>query len=142
MRLTSKKLTVRQHRQVKVETAASREAFKKQLMRKAIIISFAAALTVTMMTFLKLPVSTSQAAVGAIIGIGLMRNDANFSQLGKVIACWVGTPIGGALFTIIFYWLFTWILRKWKPSVFIYRSHDFTVIDYYRMLRGLRTWSE
>ncbi len=94
--------------------------YKKQLLQKAIIISFAAAITVTLMTIAKLPVSTSQAAVGAIIGIGLMRGNANFYQLGKVVICWLGTPVGGALFSIVFYWIFSWILRRWKPTVFVY----------------------
>jgi inorganic phosphate transporter, PiT family len=116
----SKKLTKQRVVVANVKQSISGQDFKKQLMQKAIIISFAAAITVTLMTILKLPVSTSQAAVGAIIGIGIMRNDANFSQLGKVIACWVGTPVGGVLFTILFYWLFSWILRKWKPPVFVY----------------------
>lgn len=88
--------------------------------RVAMIASFAAAFTVTIMTILKIPVSTSQAVVGAIIGIGLMQRNVNFAGLGKVVICWIGTPIGGALFTIIFYWLFRIILKKWNPSVFTY----------------------
>ncbi|MCF6176318.1 MAG: inorganic phosphate transporter family protein [Victivallaceae bacterium] len=116
----SKKLTV-QHATATSEIAPEASSkIKDSLVQKAALISFAAAITVTLMTILKIPVSTSQAAVGAIIGVGLMRNDANFSQLGKVIACWIGTPIGGALFTLIFYGIFSWIIRKWKPSIFVY----------------------
>jgi len=86
----------------------------------AIIASCAAAFTVTIMTILKIPVSTSQAVVGAIIGIGLMEHNINLGGLGKVIACWIGTPIGGMLFTFLFYWIFKKIIKKWKPSVFVY----------------------
>ena len=86
----------------------------------AIIASFAAALTVTIMTLMKIPVSTSQAVVGAIIGIGMMEHNVNLKGLGKVVACWIGTPIGGALFTLFFYWFFKKIIDKWQPSIFIY----------------------
>lgn len=116
----SKKLTVQNAAATAQITPESSKKVKGALVQKAALISFAAAITVTLMTILKIPVSTSQAAVGAIVGIGLMRGDANFSQLGKVVACWVGTPIGGALFTLIFYAVFSWIIRKWKPSVFVY----------------------
>ena len=90
------------------------------LMQTAMISSFAAALTVTLMTILKIPVSTSQAVVGAIIGIGIMQHNVNLNGLGKVVLCWVGTPIGAAIFTVLFYWIFYWIFKKWNPSVFVY----------------------
>jgi PiT family inorganic phosphate transporter len=86
----------------------------------AMIASFAAALTVTIMTILKIPVSTSQAVVGSIIGLGLMRNNVNFNGLGKVVICWIGTPVGAALLSIIFYWIFRKIFRLWRPSMFTY----------------------
>lgn len=86
----------------------------------AMIASFSAALAIMVLTIMKLPVSTSQAVVGAIIGVGFMRHDVNFSGLGKVVACWIGTPVGAILFTVIFYWLFKKILEKWNPSVFVY----------------------
>jgi inorganic phosphate transporter, PiT family len=76
---------------------------KKQALEKAMIISFAAAFAVFIMTLLKLPVSTSQAIVGAIIGFGLMQADINIEGTGKIIICWIGTPIGGIIFSYIFY---------------------------------------
>jgi len=96
------------------------ENSRELLVKTAVIASFAAALTVTFMTILKIPVSTSQAVVGAIIGVGLIQSNVNFNGLGKVIVCWLGTPIGGMLFTFIFYWLFKQILKIWKPSIFVY----------------------
>ncbi len=94
---------------------AIHEAFKT-----ATMISLAAAFTVTLMTFWRIPASCSQAVVGAIIGIGFLKGDVNLSGLGKVVACWVGTPIGAALITIVLYWLFRKMLTKWNPSVFEY----------------------
>ena len=88
--------------------------------RLAVIASFAAALTVTIMTLMKIPVSTSQAVVGAIIGVGLMERNVNFNGLGKIVVCWIGTPLGGIVFSFIFYWIFRKIIMRWKPSIFVY----------------------
>lgn len=87
---------------------------------RAILVTLAAALTVLVMTRLAIPASASQAVVGAIIGVGLMEHNVNFSGLGKVVACWVGTPLGSAFFTVIFYYLLRWPVRRWRPSVFVY----------------------
>jgi PiT family inorganic phosphate transporter len=63
----------------------------------------AAALTVTVMTLLKLPTSTSQAVVGAILGTGLMVGELNLGGLQKVVVCWVGTPIGAMVLAALMY---------------------------------------
>ncbi len=42
----------------------------------AFVVSIAAALTVTIMTALKLPISTTQAVVGAIVGMGFFVDPA------------------------------------------------------------------
>jgi len=42
-------------------------------LEQAVVITVAAAVTVTIMTVFGLPVSTSQAAVGAILGIGFLN---------------------------------------------------------------------
>jgi len=99
---------------------ATMENQRSEALKFAITTSVAAALTVTALTFMKLPASASQAIVGAIAGVGIFHGDANFEGLGRVLACWVGTPIGGALFTLLFYWIFRKILHIWRPSVFQY----------------------
>ncbi len=66
--------------------------------------ALAAALTVYGMTKLELPVSTSQAIVGAIIGWNLFSGsvtDAN--ALIKILATWVACPILAALIAIPIY---------------------------------------
>lgn len=76
----------------------------EQSPQSAFITAISAALTVTVMTFLKMPVSTSQAVVGAIIGISFgMGQTVDFSRLAKVVICWVGTPLGAMLISIILY---------------------------------------
>jgi PiT family inorganic phosphate transporter len=70
-------------------------------LKQAIVSSVAAAVTVTLMTLLGFPVSTSQAVVGAILGIGFMNRQLDVSAMSKVIICWFGTPIGGMLIAVV-----------------------------------------
>jgi len=50
---------------------------------QAVVSSVAAAVTVTIMTLLGLPVSASQAVVGAILGIGFINRQVNWPVWGK-----------------------------------------------------------
>jgi len=85
---------------------------------QAVISSIAAALTVTFMTIFGLPVSTSQAVIGSILGIGFLNNQLNLQGLGKVVACWVGTPIGAAIVSIGLYYGLAAIYNKVHLNVF------------------------
>ncbi|PKM65758.1 MAG: inorganic phosphate transporter [Firmicutes bacterium HGW-Firmicutes-2] len=72
----------------------------------AFAVSASAAATVMFMTSKGLPVSTSQAIVGAIIGWNFFAGiKTDFSVLQKIAATWVFTPILAALFGMIFYWI-------------------------------------
>ncbi len=88
--------------------------------RTAWMVTLAAALVMTLMTWLRLPASASQATVGALVGLGLAQNDVHWGGLGKVVACWIGTPIGAALACVGVYRLLAALVRVWKPSVFVY----------------------
>ena len=72
-------------------------------LQQAVISSIAAAITVSIMTILGLPVSTSQAVVGAILGVGFLNRQINLAGLGKVVACWFGTPVGAVVVAVIVY---------------------------------------
>jgi PiT family inorganic phosphate transporter len=85
---------------------------------QAVIASVAAALTVSLMTILRQPVSTSQAVVGAILGIGFLNHQLNFSGLGKVVTCWVGTPVGGVIIAIIIYKCLAFIFNRINLNLF------------------------
>ncbi|RLC13633.1 MAG: inorganic phosphate transporter, partial [Deltaproteobacteria bacterium] len=85
---------------------------------QAVISSIAAALTISAMTFFGLPVSTSQAVVGAIIGIGIINNQLHLAGLGKVFICWFTTPVGGALITMILYKILAFVYNHLKISLF------------------------
>lgn len=89
-----------------------------QDLNSAFISSLAAALAVTVMTYLSLPVSTSQAVVGAILGIGLaLQQPIHWGGLKKVVLCWVGTPIGAMLISYFLYKLSQFILGKLKLNI-------------------------
>jgi len=85
---------------------------------QAVLASVAAAVTVTLMTLLGLPVSASQAVVGAILGVGLLNRQLNFAGLGKVVICWVGTPVGGIILGIIVYKLLAAIANSMNLNIF------------------------
>ena len=87
-------------------------------LKKAVIASVSAAVTVTLMTAIGLPVSTSQAVVGAILGIGFLNRQVNVSGLGKVVICWFGTPIGGMVIAAIVYKLLAAIYNRSPIDLF------------------------
>ena len=79
----------------------------------AFVVAFSAAITVFFMTKLKLPVSTSQAIVGAIIGWNLfagLKTDKNV--LIKIVSTWVLCPVLAAVFSLIIFFLFRLVLKK------------------------------
>jgi PiT family inorganic phosphate transporter len=84
----------------------------------AILSSVAAAVTVTGMTLLRLPVSTSQAVVGAIVGAGLLQHQIHLQGLVKVAVCWVGTPVAGILFALLIYPLLGWAYNRAPYNLF------------------------
>jgi inorganic phosphate transporter, PiT family len=70
-------------------------------------VALMAGVTVVWMTRTNLPVSTTQAIVGAIVGWNLFTHSAtNFSVLSKIVATWILSPLLSALFAILLYFLF------------------------------------
>jgi len=90
------------------------------------ISSLSAAIAVTMMTLLTLPVSTSQAVVGSIIGVEVMQQHIALTGLDTIILCWIGTPIGGCIVSILLYVLLARIANavrlSWAEFDFIMRT--------------------
>jgi len=66
---------------------------------------------------LGLPVSTSQAAVGAILGIGFFNQEVNVAGLGKVVICWFGTPTGAVVVAVILYKVLAFFYNRLQISV-------------------------
>jgi len=72
----------------------------------ALLVTLSAAITVTLMTRLKLPVSTSQAILGAIVGIAIVGEGWRglpMDKLTKVVLCWIFTPLGAAVISFLLF---------------------------------------
>ena len=81
----------------------------------AFTVALSAALTVFWMTKWKLPVSTSQAIVGAIIGWNLFVGfPTDYHTLTQIVGTWIICPVLAAAFAAVFYFTF---------KAFIERSH-------------------
>ncbi|MCB1870060.1 MAG: inorganic phosphate transporter [Gammaproteobacteria bacterium] len=79
----------------------------------AFMAAFSAALTVYWMTKAGLPVSTTQAIVGAIIGWNFFSSSiTDISALTKILATWVACPILGAIFGALIYKLVMMTLNR------------------------------
>ena len=77
----------------------------------AFTVALAAGVTVLWMTRLGLPVSTSQAIVGAIIGWNLFSGIAtDVGTLTKIVGTWIFCPVLSAVFAMFFYYLARWLL--------------------------------
>lgn len=72
----------------------------------------ATASTVVIASGTGLPISTTQTLVGAIMGVGLARGIAaiNMTIVRNIIVSWVVTLPAGALFSILFFYIFKLIL--------------------------------
>jgi len=77
------------------------------------VVAFSAGFTVFWMTRLKLPVSTSQAIVGAIIGWNFFSGSVtDYDSLTKIVSTWVLCPVLSALFSMILYFLFKNVISR------------------------------
>jgi PiT family inorganic phosphate transporter len=76
-----------------------------------------AGLFVTLATFLKIPVSTSQAMVGAVAGIGFATGaDMNLATIGRIAQVWVFCPILTGLMAFVIYWFARGLLRRLRAQ--------------------------
>jgi PiT family inorganic phosphate transporter len=86
-------------------------------------LALAAAVTVYMMTKFSLPVSTTQAIVGAIIGWNLFTgNKTDSGTLTKIVGTWISGPILGAIFAVLLYLLITKIKKASRIHLFRFES--------------------
>lgn len=79
----------------------------------AFMVAFSAAFTVYWMTKLKLPVSTSQAIVGAIVGWNFFSgSQTDYNSFAKIVSTWVICPVLSGVFASILYIGFKKYLSK------------------------------
>jgi len=81
-------------------------------------VALAVALAVTWMTGLKLPVSTSQAVVGGIVGWNLFTGSpTDMASLSKIISTWVVCPLLSAAFAYVLYQAITMVVRRSRMHI-------------------------
>jgi PiT family inorganic phosphate transporter len=81
-------------------------------------VALAAAITVYGMTRFGLPVSTTQAIVGGIVGWNLFSGTpTDMVALTRILGTWIACPILGAVFALGLYRLTRRAIRRWKPHV-------------------------
>jgi PiT family inorganic phosphate transporter len=76
-------------------------------------VALAAGLTIAWMTRARIPVATSQAIVGAIVGWNLFTGSpTDLGVLSKIVATWFISPLLAAIFAILIYLLFKFVLGR------------------------------
>ena len=79
----------------------------------AFTVALCAAITVYLMTKSGLPVSTTQAIVGAIVGWNLFSGSVtDLAVLSKIAGTWIAAPVLGAITAAILYSGVRWLLRS------------------------------
>ncbi len=81
---------------------ATYTALASQGLRSSFCVALAAGLTVTFMTWRGLPVSTTQAAVGAILGVALAtRRDLEWGVLTRIVLSWITSPVAALVIAYV-----------------------------------------
>ena len=80
---------------------------------RAFFIALASGITMFIFTYLALPCSTSQAVVGAILGSGIVSGTADFSQLYKIMICWVLAPVSAAAISFMLYHFIGFLFERY-----------------------------
>jgi phosphate/sulfate permease len=87
-------------------------------------VALAAAITVYLMTKFAIPVSTTQAIVGAIIGWNLFTGNRTDSRtLTQIVTTWITGPVLGAAFAIILYILVKAIKKNSTLNLIRFESY-------------------
>jgi phosphate/sulfate permease len=90
----------------------------------AFTLALAAAVTVYVMTKFSLPVSTTQAIVGAIIGWNLFTgNKTDTGTLTKIVATWITGPLIGAVIAILLFIIVIKIKKSSRIHLFRFESY-------------------
>ncbi len=93
----------------------------------AFTVALAAGIAVYLMTRWKLPVSTSQAIVGGIVGWNFFANvQTNYASLGRIALSWLTSPVLAAIIAAFLFAIFKLILRIKKIHLFRLDSYTRT----------------
>ncbi len=87
----------------------------------AFCVGLAAGLTVTLMTVRGIPVSATQAAVGAIIGVALVAGrPVEWGVMVRIGASWVTSPLGSFLLAYLLHRFLSPVLERWLSGLAMY----------------------
>jgi len=90
-------------------------------------VALAVGISVTFMTRAKLPVSTSQAVIGGIIGWNIFTGSpTDYNSLSKILFSWIASPIIAAIFGFLIFKLIKKTVLKWK--IHLLRLDNYTRI--------------
>jgi PiT family inorganic phosphate transporter len=69
----------------------------------ALVVVLAESITVHIYTFIGVPVSTSQAVVGAVVGVGIVKGIKTISRptLINILLAWFLTPVVACFLTLV-----------------------------------------
>lgn len=86
-------------------------------------VALAAAITIYVLTKFALPVSTTQAIVGAIIGWNLFTgNSTDSKSLSQIVITWITGPVIGSVFAILLYIIVKFIKKHAKIHLIRFES--------------------
>jgi inorganic phosphate transporter, PiT family len=90
-------------------------------------VALAVGLSIAWMTKLRLPVSTSQAVVGGIVGWNIFTGSPTDTySLSRIVATWIVGPVLSAFFGFLMFRLVTWLLRGRRMHILTLDSHTRT----------------
>lgn len=89
----------------------------EQALLVALGASFSGGFWVLIATWRKLPISTSHSVVGAVAGAGYcLGAPVKWEKFGSIFLCWILTPIGAALFSIVIYYFLRYVFLRLVPA--------------------------
>lgn len=78
-------------------------------------VATAVGISVTLMTRAKLPVSTSQAVIGGIIGWNIFTGSpTDYDSLSKILFSWIASPVIAAFFGFLIFKIIKKTVLRWK----------------------------
>ncbi len=87
-------------------------------------VALSAAITVYLMTKFAIPVSTTQAIVGAIIGWNLFTgNSTDSNTLIEIVSTWISGPVLGAVFAVLLYIILKTIKKNTRIHLVRFESY-------------------
>jgi len=87
---------------------------------EAFLVLLAAAVTVTTMTVLRIPVSASQCVIGALVGWGISCNTTDWGKTGEFVIAWLINPFIGVAICFVLTFIVTRFLEKSLHKLIVY----------------------